>query len=175
MIAIYRSLGQELENHVAALRKENRTDELQAVLSGLNACFSTQSRRQEDGNNFNSLNSVAARRYFTTRRGHEGEDDRFATRRELITRNAAAADEKILDAIKANPDCATPDAALAVEVQWRRVSAAAATSRKRSTCLADVLKKKPGLLLDARGEAAYTYQDWGHENPRRTPWRSGRT
>lgn len=162
LIAIYRSLGQELENHVAALRKEHRTDDLQAVSNGLDA-FLTQVAEKKTGNNFNSLNWVAET-YSRLGSAHEGDDDSVSQSAAKYFEKSAAADHKILDAIKADSEFAGPDAALAVEVRMAKSQRRGGHFKEAIDLLTDVLKKKP-MLLDAQREAAYTYQDWGRENP----------
>ncbi len=162
LIAIYRSLGQELENHVAALRKENRTADLQAVSDGLDALL-TQVAEKKTGNNFNSLNWVAET-YSRLGVAHEGDDDSVSPSAQKYFEKSAEADRKILDAIKADSEFASADAALAVEVRMAKSQRRGGHFKEAIDLLSDVLKKKP-MLLDAQREAAYTYQDWGRENP----------
>ena len=86
LIAIYRRIGQELENHVASLRKENRTDELQAVSRGFDLFLDRIAGKQE-GNNFNSLNWVAET-YSRLGTGHEGDDDAISASAQDLLRES---------------------------------------------------------------------------------------
>jgi hypothetical protein len=161
LIAIYRALGQELENHVAALRKENRKDEMQALSRGFDL-FLDRIASKAEGNNFNSLNWVAET-YSRLGSGHEGEDDAISAEARTYYEKAAATDAKILASIKADPQFASPEQSLAVEVRMAKSQRRGGHFKEAIDLLADVLKKKP-MLIDAQREAAYTYQDWGKDN-----------
>lgn len=103
---------------------------------------------KQEGNNFNSLNWVAET-YSRLGAGHEGDDDAISASARTYYEKAATTDEKILAAIKANPEFATPDAALAVEVRMAKSQRRGGHFKEAIALLADVLKKKP-MLLDAQ-------------------------
>ncbi len=162
LIAIYRALGQELENHVVELRKEKRTSDLQAVSRGFDL-FLDRIAAKEQGNNFNSLNWVADT-YTRLGAGNETDDDAVSPEARSYFEKAAKTDEKIVDKIKQDPGYASADALLAVKVRMAKSQRRGGHFKEAIDLLSDVLKQKP-MLLDAQREAAYTYQDWGRENP----------
>jgi hypothetical protein len=162
LIAIYRALGLELENHVAALRKENRTDDLQAVSRGFEL-FLDRIVSKEHGNNFNSLNWVAET-YGRLGAGHESDDASTTAQSRAFYEKAAHADEKILAAVKAGPQFATPQAVLAVKVRMAKSARHGGHFKEAIDQLVDILKVQP-KLLDGQREAAYAYQEWGRDNP----------
>jgi cellulose synthase operon protein C len=162
LIAIYRALGLELENHVAALRKENRIDDLQAVSRGFEL-FLDRIISKDQGNNFNSLNWVAET-YGRLGAGHESDDTSTSAESRTFYEKAAHADEKILTAVKADPQFATPQAVLAVKVRMAKSERHGGHFKEAIDQLVDILKQQP-KLLDGQREAAYAYQEWGRDNP----------
>ena len=131
LIAIYRSLGQELENHVAALRKENRTDDLQAVSNGLDA-FLTQVADKKTGNNFNSLNWVAET-YSRLGTAHEGEDDSVSPSAANTSKNRPRPITRFWMPSRPTPNSPHPTPRWPWKCAWPRASVVVATSRKPST------------------------------------------
>jgi hypothetical protein len=162
LIAIYRALGQELENHVASLRKESRTEDLQNVSRGFEL-FLDRIVNKAQGNNFNSLNWVADT-YSRLGAGHGSEDEAPSQQSRSYYEKAALTDETILKSIDSNPAFASPEAALAVKVRLARSQRRSGHYKEAIDLLVDVLKTRP-MLLDVQKEAAYTYQEWGRENP----------
>ncbi len=162
LVAIYRALGQELENHVASLRNEHKSDDLAAVSKGFELFLDRIVAKQE-GNNFNSLNWVAET-YSRLGAGNEARDQSVSPQARAYFDKAAATDQKILQEIAKNPDFATPEAALAVKLRLAKSQRRGGHFKEAIDLLAEVATKMP-MLLEVQKEAAYTYQDWGRENP----------
>ncbi|MBI2824687.1 MAG: hypothetical protein HYX69_08380 [Planctomycetia bacterium] len=162
LIAIYRALGQELEQQVAAFRKEHRTKDLEKVSRGFEL-FLDRITKKEQGNNFNSLNWVAET-FSRLGAGHETEGETPSQQARAYFGKAAAADKKILSSIASDATFASPEAALAVKVRLARSQRRSGQYLQAINLLTDVLKEKP-MLVDVQKEAAYTYQDWGREDP----------
>ena len=96
--------------------------------------------------------------------GHGSEDEPVSQQSRTYYEKASLTDEAILKAINSNPAFATPEAALAVKVRLARSQRRSGHYKEAIDLLVDVLKTRP-MLLDVQKEAAYTYQEWGRENP----------
>ncbi|HUY32693.1 MAG TPA: hypothetical protein VMV69_07905 [Pirellulales bacterium] len=160
---IYITLGRALEEQVTRLRKENKTEELQKVTKGFEL-FLQRIIGREKGNNFRSLNWVAET-FFSLGSGYDsGGGKELSPEAKGYYEKALQADEKLLEAAKADKDYASADALLSVKLRMARTKRRLGQFKPAITQLLEVLKEKP-MLIDAQREAALTYQDWGRVKP----------
>ncbi len=159
---IYITLGRELEEQVAILRKENKAAQLERVTEGFKL-FLDRIAGREKGNTFNSLNWVAET-FYRLASGYESADNESPPQARAYYQKAAATDEKIMATAQVDPAFARPEALLAVKLRMARCQRRAGDFKQAIDSLVEVLNEKP-TLLDVQKEAALTYQEWGKKNP----------
>lgn len=155
---IYITLGRELEEQVAILRKENKAAQLDRVTAGFKLFLDRISAR-EKGNTFNSLNWVAET-FYRLASGYEVDGKETPVKAREYYQKAAAVDEKIMATAQADPAFVRPEAMFGVKLRMARCQRRAGDYKLAIDSLVEILSEKP-MLLDVQKEAAYTYQEWG--------------
>ena len=155
---IYITLGRELEEQVAILRKENKAAQLDRVTAGFKLFLDRISAR-EKGNTFNSLNWVAET-FYRLASGYEVAGKETPAQAREYYRKAAAVDEKIMATAQADPNFVRPEAMFGVKLRMARCQRSAGDYKQAVDSLVEILSERP-MLLDVQKEAAYTYQEWG--------------
>ena len=159
---IYISLGLELQEELELLREQNRADELANVSRGFELFLDRIAARQQ-GNNFSSLNWVAAT-LSNLAAGNDNGDAKLPPQAVSYYKKALAADERILAAAQADPNFASGDVLLAIELRMAKCERRLGQFKEALDRLERILRKKP-MLLEPQREAALAFQDWGAENP----------
>lgn len=160
---IYISLGRGLEDQVTTLRKANKPAEMQTVAQAFEKFLQRISER-ENGNNFSSLNWVSET-FFSLGSGYDTHGTKVPPEAAAYFQKTLDTDQRILDACKRDPKFApSADSVMAIEIRTARCLRRMDKYKEALDLLEKVLVKKP-QLLDGQTEAAYTYMDWGAENP----------
>ena len=160
---IYIVLGRELEQQLQRLRQEQKTDELAKVSKGFELFLDRISSR-EKGNTFNSLNWVAET-FFSLGSGYDADGAKEApAEAQAYYDKSLSADNKIIEAIKADKAFAPEGAELVVRVRMARTDRRLRKFDEANKQLVEVLKAKANLL-EAQLEAARNFQEWGAEKP----------
>lgn len=155
---IYISLGRELEAQVQRLRQEKKAEELAKVSEGFKLFLQRISQRDK-GNNFNSLNWVAAT-FYSLGTGYDS-----AAAKEYYEKSLQI-DQAILGRLKGEADFAPAGAEPVVRLRMAKTERALRNFKGAIDLLADVLQKRANMV-DAQVEAAVTYQEWGAVEPKR--------
>jgi len=159
---IYLSLGVELEDQVARLRKEGKEPELAEVLKGFKM-FLERISDQEKGITFESLSWVGDT-FYRLGGGLDSGPDAGDEAKEYY-KQAARTYHRILETAAENPDFAPDESRVnAIRVRVARCERRMGNYEAALERLLTVIKKKP-MALDAQMEAAYTYQAWGADDP----------
>lgn len=156
------SLGYQLQQQLERLRREQKTEQVKKVSQGFELFLTKISERQE-GNTFNSLNWVAAT-FAGLAAGFDTGSAELPAEAENYYRKAAATYQRMLARIQEDPAFAPEGAADSVKVRLARCLRRLGQYKDAFTLLLSVLKERP-TMVEAQVEAAYTYADWGQENP----------
>ena len=159
---IYLSLGVELEDQIARLRKEKKTKELAEVLKGFKM-FLERISEQKQGVTFESLSWVGDTFY---RLGSELDSARDVNvEAKQYYKLAVRTYERILETAAKSPDFVADENRLnGIRVRVARCERRLGNYEAALERLLAVIKQKP-MALDAQIEAAYDYQAWGAKDP----------
>lgn len=159
---IYIGLGRELEEQLELLRSERRPAEINKVSEGFEV-FLSKILERDTGNNFNSLNWVAET-FAGLAAGTDTGGTTLDPKAEGYYNKALETYNKILSRL-AEPEFGAPEGASpSIKLRMARCYRRLGDYKTALSWLLDVLKEKP-TMVDAQIEAAYTFQDWGAEQP----------
>jgi len=156
------SLGRQLQDQLERLRNEQKTEQLKKVSQGFEL-FLTKISEREEGNTFNSLNWVAAT-FAGLAAGFDTGGEKLPAEAENYYRKAAATYQRMLKRLEEDPGFGPEGAAESVKVRLAHCLRRLGEYKAAFALLLTVLKQRP-TMVDAQVEAAYTYSDWGQENP----------
>ncbi len=156
------SLGYQLQQQLERLRSEQKTEQVKKVSQGFEL-FLTKISEREEGNTFNSLNWVAAT-FAGLAAGFDTGGAELPAEAENYYRKAAATYQRMLKRIQQEPDFAPEGAADGVTIRLAHCLRRLGQYRDAFQLLLSVLQQRP-TMVEAQVEAAYTYGDWGQENP----------
>ncbi|NUQ63281.1 MAG: hypothetical protein HUU20_12450 [Pirellulales bacterium] len=160
---IYIRLGRELQELLARLRSENKTEQMQKVSKGFELFLDKISSRKE-GNNFNSLNWVAET-YYGLGAGMDPGGKTLPPEAETYYKKAAATFLEILKRCKDDPKFAPqPGASTTVMVRMAAALRGMGKYEEAMKLLVSILNEKENRV-DVQIEAALTYQEWGDQRP----------
>lgn len=157
---VYVGLGLELEQQLARLREEKRTEELAKVSSGFEL-FLDRIAAREQGNTFSSLNWVADT-FYRLAEGMGGGPASAAAQN--YYRKAAAVYGRILEQAKQQPDFLSPTAQSGVRIRLARCQRGLGEYQQALDQIGAILVTNPNTL-EAQVAAAETYQRWGELDP----------
>lgn len=159
---IYVSLGRDLEEQIARLRQQGKTEALAAVVASFET-FLDQIAARDEGNTFQSLNWVAET-YAGLGQGLAGSGPAPPEARAYFER-AAKVYTRLRERSRQESGFAPAgDVDTGLAVRLARCDRRLENYAEAIELLVGVLKKKPATL-DAQVEAATCYQAWGAQDP----------
>ncbi len=155
---IYIGLGRELEELLQALRKQSKTEQLQAVSEGFELFLNRISERKQ-GNTFNSLNWVAET-FFGMGSGFDPGGATLPPEADKYYKKAADTYRIILKKCKDDESFAPrPDAVYGIKIRLAKCLLRQGQYETAMKYLLSVLVPR-NTMIDAQVQAAHTYQAW---------------
>ena len=161
---IYVGLGRELQEQVARLRQEDKTEELAKVSKGFEL-FLERILNRETGNDFRSLSWVADTFYNLGSGYNAAGAKQLSPEAKGYFEKSLKADERILAEAKSKPSfLEDPKLALGVKLRMARSARSLGEFKQAVDLLTEILKEMP-TLVEVQREAAETLQAWSSVKP----------
>ncbi len=160
----YMLLGRQLETAVKRLQAEGKPAEADRVARGFEVFLTRIANRPANEITFNSLYWVAET-FVELGNRLSPEGTKLSSEAERYYQQAALVYGRIVDLCRADKEFAPREGmAEAIEIRLARCLRRLGKYKDALDMLVEVLAEHDNLL-DAQREAAYTYQDWGQEQP----------
>jgi len=162
LTAVYVSLGRQLEQQVQQLRSENKTEQLETVLSGFTTLLGRISQRAQ-GADFRSLNWVAET-YFSLGKGLDPGGPEVPEKAQSFYKQALASYVTLIKRTDQEPGFAPEDAPIYLRVRLAGVLRGLRIYDKALEAVLYVIDKAgKENRIDVQIEAATIYQEWAEQ------------
>lgn len=162
LTAVYVSLGRQLEQQLQQLRSENKTEQLETVLSGFTALLGRISQRAQ-GADFRSLNWVAET-YFSLGKGLDPGGPEVPEKAKTFYTQALANYVTLVKRSEQEPGFAPEDAPIFLRVRLAGVLRGLRIYDKAMEAVIYVIDKLgKENRIDVQIEAASIYQEWAEQ------------
>lgn len=162
LTAVYVSLGRQLEQQLQQLRSENKTDQLETVLTGFTSLLARISQRAQ-GADFRSLNWVAET-YFSLGKGLDPGGPEVPEKAAAFYKQALANYVTLIKRSEQEPGFAPEDAPIFLRVRLAGVLRGLRIYDKALEAVLYVIDKAgKENRIDVQIEAANIYQEWAEQ------------